>query len=308
MIIKTSDTQKIRPFLDKLYIPPKNSHKGQNGKVLIIGGSTLFHSSPIWAAEMASHFVDMVHFSSTEENNEIILSLKKDFQNGMVVHQKNIPEYVLEDDAILIGPGMLRNEIQNSKFKIQNFDEIIQIQDEAEFAKAISYFLITKYPHKRFIIDAGALQMIDKEWLRLLDQPAIITPHQLEFERLFGFSIADFTIEERELRVKKIAKEYQCIILLKTINDIISDGDTVFRVVGGNQGLTKGGTGDVLSGLVVALYSKNNPIISAVIASFLQKRSSEVLAKTKGYWYNTSDLLEIIPNVFADLVYNKNTQ
>ena len=88
-----------------------NSHKGQNGRVLIIGGSSLFHSSSIWAAEIASYFVDIVHYSSTKENNEIFLSLKKKFRNGIVVEQKDLDEYVKEDDAILVGPGMLRKNI-----------------------------------------------------------------------------------------------------------------------------------------------------------------------------------------------------
>ncbi len=77
MIVKTSDFDTIKPYLRQLSIPAVNSHKGQNGKLMIIGGSGLFHSASIWAAEIASHFVDMVHYSSTPENNQILLSLKK---------------------------------------------------------------------------------------------------------------------------------------------------------------------------------------------------------------------------------------
>jgi len=307
MIISTKNPEGIETFLSRLYLPPKDSHKGQNGKVLVIGGSKLFHSSPIWAAEMASHFADMVHFSSTKENNEIMLSLKKEFRNGMVIHQKDILDYVEEDDAVLVGPGMVRKEISNFTFQISNFQDVIQIQDEGEYARELTHYLLQNFPEKRFVIDAGALQMIDKEWLKLLTQPAIITPHQLEFERLFDISVADLTIEEKESHVKKVAKEHNCVILLKAIDDIISDGDKIVRVVGGNQGLTKGGTGDVLSGLVVSLYAKSDPIDSAVIASFLQKKAAEKLSESKGHWYNTTNLLEIIPDVLTELVYNKNT-
>jgi len=305
VIIHSTDKNSIRPFLAKLYIPPKNSHKGQNGKVLVIGGSKLFHSSPIWAAEIASHFVDMVHFSSTAENNEIITSLKKEFRNGMVVHKSDIPTYVAEDDAILIGPGMVRNKNKSFKLQVQSFQDIIQLADEAEYARALAYYLFQTYSNKRFVIDAGALQMIDKEWLLMLAQPAILTPHQLEFERLFGVSVDQLEIKEKEKCVKKAAKSYNCVVLLKAIDDIISDGEQVVRVQGGNQGLTKGGTGDVLAGLVVALYAKNDPVTSSVVASFLEKRAAELIFQTKGQWYNTTELLEIIPNVLSDLVYNK---
>lgn len=308
MKINTSDIQTIRPYLKKLYIPSEKSHKGQNGKVLVIGGSTLFHSSPIWAAEIASHFADMVHFSSTQENNEIISSLKKSFRDGMIIHRKDIPDYATEDDAILIGPGMIRKEISKTSIIHPNFHEILELQDEAEYAREITHYLFQNFPEKRFVIDAGALQMIDKKWLQLLKQPAIITPHQFEFDRLFGISVADLSPDAKEVQVKKAAHENNCTILLKSIDDFISDGDTVVRVVGGNQGLTKGGTGDVLAGLVVSLYAKNDPIEAVVIASFVLKKAAERLSESKGHWYNTTNLLEIIPDVLTDLVYNKNTQ
>ena len=115
MFIKTTEVEVVRQFLQKLYIPPANSHKGQNGKVLIIGGSKLFHAASLWAAEVASHFADMVHYASTKENESVFLALKTMFRNGIVVEQSQIPNYVREDDAVLIGPGMVRSEIRNPK-------------------------------------------------------------------------------------------------------------------------------------------------------------------------------------------------
>ncbi len=114
MVIKTNDPKTYKSFLKYIPIPKPNSHKGQNGKVLIIGGSSLFHASSIWAAEMASHLVDMVHYASTRENEEILVALKKRFRNGIVVKQKDIPLYIEEDDSILIGPGMVNGQ---KKFK-----------------------------------------------------------------------------------------------------------------------------------------------------------------------------------------------
>lgn len=288
MIIKTSDSNSIKPFIDKLYLPPPSSHKGQNGKVLVIGGSSLFHSASIWAAETASHFVDMVHYSSTEENNEIVLSLKKKFRNGMVIHQKDIENYIKEDDAILLGPGMIRGKTK-----------------EATYTRELTQRLIQDFPNKKFVFDAGALQMMDKEWLKLLKVRPILTPQTKEFESLFAQSIHQMTVEQKASVVAEKAKKYNCAILLKTVVDIISDGEEVFIIEGGNPGLTKGGTGDVLAGLAVNFFAKNNAVISAVLSSYILKKSADRLFLDKGYWYNINDIIDAIPRVLSALLKNQ---
>jgi len=304
MIIKTSDTDTIKPFLKNLFIPKPNSHKGQNGKVLIIGGSSLFHSASIWAAEIASYFVDIVHYSSTVENNKVFLSLKKKFQNGIIVKQKSIPDYVKEDDAILVGPGMLRKfKVQSSKFKVDNFEDVSKIKDEAEYTYCLTKYLIENFPEKKFVFDAGVLQMMRKEWLLKLKIPAVITPHQQEFENLFGHSIKRLSQREKIKLVAETAHKYQVVILLKAVVDIVSDGKETVVVEGGNQGLTKGGSGDLLAGLTVGFYSKNDSFISALLASYLLKRSAETLYLKYGYWYNINNLIETIPQTLKRLVF-----
>lgn len=272
MIIKTSDINNIKPFIKRLYIPSPDSHKGQNGRVLIIGGSSLFHSSSIWAAEVASHFVDLVHYSSTKENNEIFLKIKKKFRNGIVISQKDLWDYVEEDDAILVGPGMLREG------------------QEGEYARKLTKSLIEKFPKKRFVFDAGALQMMDPTWLLELKTTPILTPHKKEFELLFNGS-----------RVEEVANKYNCVILLKAVDDIISNGKETITIKGGNAGLTKGGSGDVLAGLTLALYAKNDPVTSCVISSFLVKRSADRLFLRKKYWYNIGNIIEEIPEALNEI-------
>jgi NAD(P)H-hydrate epimerase len=282
MLIKTSDTKIIKTFLTKLILPQSDSHKGQNGRVLIIGGSSLFHSASLWAAEVASHFCDMVHYSSTEENQEIFLSLKKKFQNGIIVPQEKLMEYVKEDDAILVGSGMVREGV------------------EAKYTRDLTKTLITDFPEKQFVFDAGALQTMDREWLLRLKTPAIITPHQKEFEKLFDVLIHQMSITEKVKLVKDMAKKYNSIILLKAITDIISDGDELYLIEGGNAGLTKGGTGDILAGLTTALSSNNSALNSAVSASILLKKTGEKLFHSKGYWYNVSNIIDMIPEVLKE--------
>ena len=103
-----------------LYQPPNNSHKGQNGKLLVIGGSELFHSSIFWSADTASRIVDLVHLTSpSNENNQIFRKrLKEKFWNGIVVDWKDVEEYIEEDDCVLIGPGMTRGDGKTKKLSI----------------------------------------------------------------------------------------------------------------------------------------------------------------------------------------------
>lgn len=278
-IIKTTNPEDIKPFLAKIKLPASKSHKGQNGKVLIIGGSQLFHSASLWSAEVASHFADMVHYASTEENNEIFLSLKKKFRNGIIVRNDQLESYINEDDVILIGPGLERTE-ETTKLT----ERVIKLA-----------------VNKQLVIDAGSLQMMKPEWLKNLKKPAIITPHQQEFEKLFKVSLAEMTNNKKAELVKKKAKEYNCVILMKSITDFVSDGETVLQIDGGNQGLTKGGTGDILAGLLTGLATHSDSISASVCASYVLKKAADELLISRGYWYNNSDILDFIPKVVNSL-------
>ncbi|MCX8008736.1 MAG: NAD(P)H-hydrate dehydratase [Patescibacteria group bacterium] len=263
--------------LKDLYIPPPDSHKGQNGKLLIIGGSALFHAASLWALTVASRIVDLVHYSSVPENNEIVQKSKEEFRNGIVVARNDIPAYIEEDDCILIGPGMTRDE-------------------ETE---RLTNTLLHQYPHKQWVIDAGALQMID---VSLIPQRAILTPHHGEFQRLLEKSkmLEQSTLEES---VMMLARNYQCIILHKGKEDIVCDGttQTMRRICGGNAGMTKGGTGDVLAGLVAALACKNDPFLAAIAGSFINKQAGDSLYQTVGPFFNATDLANEIPKVMKTL-------
>src|SRR5258708_32454969 len=96
--------------LKKIYIPASGSHKGQNGKLLVIGGSHLFHAASLWSLEIASKIVDMVFYASVPENEKIVQNAKEQFRNGIVIPREKIEAYIEEADAVLIGPGMVRAE------------------------------------------------------------------------------------------------------------------------------------------------------------------------------------------------------
>jgi len=304
-IIKTTNLEAIKKFFKKFTLPKIDSHKGQNGKVLIIGGSSLFHAASLWSAEVSSYFVDMVHYCSTEENEKIFLNLKTKFRNGIVISKKDLIDYVKEDDVILVGPGMLRNsKFKSQKLKINNFEEILKIDDEGGYAYYLTKFLVDNFKEKKFVFDAGALQMMEKEWFLKLKKPAIITPHQKEFNQLFSEKITDLDFDKKIELVKKYAKKYQVVILLKAVKDIISDGNQVYIVEGGNSGLTKGGSGDILAGLNLSFYVKNLPLESAIFSSILLKLTADNLFFTNGYWYNISNLNEKIPQVLKKIIFD----
>lgn len=304
-IINSSDIAGITPFFQRLHFPSPNSHKGQNGKLLVVGGSSLFHSASLWACEIASHFTDMVHYCSTPENAKVMLSLKKKFHNGIVIHQKELLNYVKEDDVVLLGPGMLRGK-KTSVLNASDFSTILKLQEtnEASFTAGLSHFLFTNFSSKKFVLDAGVLQMMDKEWLCKLKIKPILTPHVKEFSHLFGLHFESANINTYLPIIVSIAKQYKCVLIVKYIDDIITDGKQVAVVRGGNQGLTKGGTGDILSGLIAALYTCSDPFISAVVSSFVLKTTADSLYGIKGTWYNNDDIIDMIPRVFNQIRKN----
>lgn len=274
-IVKESD-------LKQLYFPPKSSHKGQNGRLLIIGGSHLFHAASLWALKVASRIVDLVHYSSVAENNELVIRLKEEFRDGIVVPRKDIDSYIEEDDAILIGPGMTR---------------------DAETEQSTNS-LLKKYPEKQWAIDAGALQMMD---VSLIPKNAVLTPHHGEFEGLWERALsvkreALSKVTSLEGRVELLANTFKCIVMVKGEVDLVSNrGDGCVKIHGGNAGMTKGGTGDVLAGLVAALATKNDPYLAAIAGSFINKKAGDSLYKRVGPFFNASDLTDEIPKVMKKL-------
>lgn len=294
--------------LKKLYIPPAGSHKGQNGKLMIIGGSTLFHAASLWALTIASKVVDMVFYSSVVENNQIVHELKKEFRNGIVVPRNEVEGYISEADAILIGPGMVRTEKEiRDRQQVTSLEAINSLEDEGLQSYYLTKYLLEKFPNKKWIIDAGALQMMEPEWLKPLAGKVIVTPHPLEFERI-RLKIKDVKLKRKieeaalEEQVELFIKEFSCTVLLKGQEDIICSADECAAVSGGNAGMTKGGTGDVLAGLVAALACKNELFLSAAAGSYFNKQAGESLFEKVGYNFNASDLADELPVVMKQSI------
>jgi hydroxyethylthiazole kinase-like uncharacterized protein yjeF len=256
----TSSTFNLDYYLKKMTLPEPGSHKGQNGKLLIVGGSDLFHAASKWSLDVASKFVDMVFYSSVPSNNDLIHEAKGEFWNGIVIPREEVEKYAEEADCILIGPGMTRS-------------------DETE---TLTNNLLKQFPAKKWVIDAGALQMMDPQ---LLNQRCIITPHQGELDRL-----------QEKISDNELLKTGVIIVLKGEVDHIFHQTESI-EIEGGNAGMTKGGTGDVLAGLIAGLYCTNDAMTSAVVGSYINKKAGDELFKTVGPYFNASDLVEEIPKV-----------
>ena len=83
---------------------------------------------------------------------------------------------------------------------------------------------------------------------------------------------------------------------------IVSSPGKRTKITGGNAGLTKGGSGDILAGLTVALYAKNSAHLSACGASYIEKKAADELYEEVGTNYNADDLSEKIPHTLNNLL------
>ncbi len=310
--------------LQNFEFPSDNSKKGENGKVLIIGGSKLFHSASIWALNIASRFSDMVFYSSTIENNLVVLEAKKVFLNGIVIQRKEIPSYIQEADVILIGPGMQRP----TSFKnLINFKDAIPVDfkdiDSENDTYKLTNFLVSKYNNKKWVIDGGALQTIDIE---NINKKTILTPNSKEFFLLLSkinkhldiTEIKNFIdktekislqvkdqndIENAKINIKKLLKNQNIKLpnaptLKKGHIDILFNNDEIYFIFGGNAGMIKGGSGDLLAGLISSFYIKLNALESIILASFINKKSADLLFKDFGPFYTITELEKQIPKTF----------
>ncbi|MGA3291558.1 MAG: NAD(P)H-hydrate dehydratase [Candidatus Microgenomates bacterium] len=265
-------------FLKKLYIPSPNSSKGQNGRVTIIGGSKLFHGAPLFALTTASRIVDMVFFASPEPSvGAVADQVKSKLFSFIWVPWEETEDYIRKSDAVLIGSGMMRYKSEEEKTKGERLD------NEGTKTKNITEDFLKKFPEKKWVIDAGSLQVLDPIWIPNM---AILTPNKREYKMLFG-----------ELNPEKAAEKYNCVIVLKDQLARVCSPNNCIDVAGGNAGLTKGGTGDVQAGLTVALLTKNDPFLAASSAAFIVKEAADKLYEKVGTFYSADDLARKIPEL-----------
>lgn len=263
--------------LKKLYVPPHNSSKKENGQVTIIGGSKLFHGAPLFSLTTASRVVDMVFFASPEPSvGEIANKIKSKLFSFIWIPWEEVEEYIKKSDAVLIGPGLMRYRSEEREIKGKELDI------EGIETKRITKKFLLKFPHKKWVIDAGSLQVLDPAWIPGM---AVLTPNKREYGMIFG-----------DLDPGIAAKKYNCVIVLKGPTTMVYSPNDSIEINGGNAGLTKGGSGDVEAGLTVALLAKNDPFLAASASSYIVKKVADILYKEVGTFYNSDDLVAKVPS------------
>jgi NAD(P)H-hydrate epimerase len=128
----------------------------------------------------------------------------------------------------------------------------------------------------------------------------VLTPHAGEYTILTGKKLGG-DMEEKVADVQKTAEQLDAVILLKGATDIVCDGKRFKLNFTGNPGMTVGGTGDVLSGIVGAfLAQKCDAFEAAAAGAFVNGAAGDFVLEEKGYHMVASDLVERIPQVLND--------
>jgi hydroxyethylthiazole kinase-like uncharacterized protein yjeF len=286
--------------LKKLWKPREDSSGEENGQVVIIGGSELFWGAPLLSLVAASRMVDMVFLATPSEQKEAAenTALFSRLKSVMWVPREDIDKYIEKADAVLIGPGLMRygSEMQNVKCKMENEG----LDDAGKETRDLTEKLLKKWPGKKWVIDGGSLQVMDPAWI---PEKAIITPNMKEY------AILSSRLERRDpsaslgMTIEEMACLLKCVVVSKGSTGYVTDGEMTYEITGGNAGLTKGGTGDVLAGLTVGFLAKNQPLLAATAASFVVKKTAEVLYQEVGYSFSSDDLAERVFRVMKDMTF-----
>lgn len=266
----------------KALIPERkqNSHKGDYGKVGIVGGSQGMTGSVCLAANAALRSgAGLVYVFVADEIFDIV-STK--LTEAIVVKESELTNYLDKLDVISIGMGYS----QEGKKK-----HIIK--------------MITQKFEKPVVFDAGSINFLSSntELLKNKKCSAILTPHTGEFSRLINMSIDDIN-SNRMFLTTKYSKEYNSVILLKGAATLVGAHDGTLRINNtGNSGMATAGSGDVLSGVIAGLLAQGMNIFDAAsIGAFIHGFSGDLAAKDKTeYSLIASDIVEYLPCAFKKI-------
>ena len=275
----------LTKIIVKKFIPTRrrSSKKGDNGKALVVGGSYMYHGAPVLSSLAALRTgTDLVYTAVPKNNVQSTRSISPDLivipladsklTRGSV--NKLLGQIPKDLDSATIGMGLAIQDVEALKILVKSLlDRDVRLS-----------------------LDASALV---KSILPIIKgKNVVVTPHSGEFYRLFGEEIP----HEKKLKVnfiEKIAKKYSVTILLKGQTDIISDGIRTFlNSKTDSCAMTVGGTGDVLSGIISGLLSRNrNPLESSAAAAYLNGLAGKFVQRKIGIHMVATDLIDALPYI-----------
>lgn len=265
----------------------QDSHKGTYGRVLIIGGSPCMAGAPCFSAKAAYRSgAGLVEIFTHEKNRAIIQTL--------------VPEAVL---TVWDGECPSASALSALAASLARADAVAIGMGLSQSAGAR---VILEHTLKErscpIVIDADALNIIasDSSLAHLLGNETIITPHPLEASRLCSEKLADI-ITDIPSYAQRLANSYGAVCLLKDHNTAVASPheDRVYINLSGNSGMSTGGSGDVLDGIIAGLIAQGKPIFEATcLAAYIHGLAGEAAsAKLTEYSVMASDIADAISEV-----------
>ncbi len=280
---------------DVLAVLPKRrreAHKGDHGRLVVVGGGSRYIGAPALAGLAALRSgVDLAIVAAPEKAAWTINSFSPDLITIKLpcrdLEPSALPELWSEFErstAVIVGPGL---------------GTLAKTRDAAI---EIAHTLKEKHANLPALFDADGLKALASERDLARGLPWVLTPHAREFEILTGADLPT-DVQGRAEQVELAAQGLGCVVLLKAYIDVIASPTGEVRINStGNPGMTVGGTGDVLSGIVGAFLAQGTqPFKAAVAGAWACGRAGDLCLREKGYEFVASDLIEKLPEVFKEV-------
>ncbi|MFX0103928.1 MAG: NAD(P)H-hydrate dehydratase [Candidatus Hodarchaeota archaeon] len=264
----------------------KDVHKGDFGKILVIGGSKNYSGAPAYVSLAGINFgIDLV----ITYVPEVIANVLRSFSPNMIVRAnkgnwlniealEELTELIKWADSIVIGPGLgIEKETENLL---------------VELLKKL------KQHKKPCILDADALKLVKNHLELIKGLSLILTPHEGELKIIMDVDLPPiYDLNGRSKVISDLAKKLGITLLLKGPYDYISNGKSIKINKTGCPEMSIGGTGDVLAGLCACfIATKNEPFQSACSAAFLNGIIGEFCKKHIGERFTALDMVNNINN------------
>ncbi len=265
------------------------SHKGDFGRILIVGGSSKYSGAPALAGLAALRSgADLAMIVGPKKAILPIKGVSPDLiavplPSKDAISKEDVPTILKEverSDVVLIGPGI--------GLSVETREAVV--------------FLLEKLKEmgKKAVLDADVLKFTEPGmgWPKM-----IITPHSGEFEKIFGEK-PPIELKKRIELVKKASARLNGTVLLKGHFDVICSLGKRYKVnITGNPGMTVGGTGDVLSGVLSAFYAVHkDPLRASSAAAYVVGRAGDMALEEFGYSLVATDLLDRIPKAILECI------
>ena len=262
--------------LPKLPHRPADAHKGQFGRVQIIGGSIGMAGAPALAALAA-------------------------LRSGAGLVQVACPREVRTAVATLVPCATIGQFYQADEFK-PTVRAVGPGCGDSLSTKDLKWIL-SEGPTP-VVIDADGLNTLARidNWWSQIDQNDVLTPHPGEMERLIKKTSLDATELKRPDLAREVAKLCGGIVVLKGHETVVSDGERSYVNSTGNPGMATAGSGDVLTGIIAALIGQGlSSYDAACVGVHVHGLAGDIAAKRFGQIsLIATDLIESLPEAFCN--------